>query len=636
MKTIIRFFEDSVNKFGDNIYMWEKSGEEYKGSTYKEIRELAHQFGAGLVSMGIHKGDRIGLISEGCNRWIISELGILYTGGVNVPLSVKLEEPSDVQFRFDHSNARMVIASRSQLKKVRAIKSSLKKLEMVILIDPEEEYQEKEIYFGEVLDKGKEFLEKKRETFDNIWNSIDENDLANICYTSGTTADPKGVMLSHLNYVANVEQGYTLMEIPAYYKTLLVLAWDHSYGHTAGLYAFMGKGASIASVERGKGPMETLKNIPINIKEIRPNVFMSVPTMAKSFRKAIEKAIRAKGPTTEKLFNRALKLAYTYNKEGYNRGKGLQSLKKPLYKLYDKILFKKIREGIGLENIEFILGGGALLDIDLQRFFYAIGLPMLQGYGLTEAAPIISGNSIPRHKLGSSGFVVENLELKICDDDGNELPTGLKGEIVVKGENVMLGYWRNESATNETLKDGWLHTGDLGYLDEDGFLYVMGRFKSLLIADDGEKYSPEGIEEAFTEQSPYIDQCMLYNNQSPYTTALVVLNKEAIKRFLVQQNLTCNSEEGGIAALNLIQSELDEYRKGGKFEAMFPQRWLPAAIVVLEEGFTEENHLMNSTLKIVRGKIAEQYADLIDFLYTPDAKKISNDRNMNVISGIGN
>ena len=160
MKTIIRFFEDSVNKFGDNIYMWEKSGEEYKGSTYKEIRELAHQFGAGLVSMGIHKGDRIGLISEGCNRWIISELGILYTGGVNVPLSVKLEEPSDVQFRFDHSNARMVIASRSQLKKVRAIKSSLKKLEMVILIDPEEEYQEKEIYFGEVLDKGKEFLEK--------------------------------------------------------------------------------------------------------------------------------------------------------------------------------------------------------------------------------------------------------------------------------------------------------------------------------------------------------------------------------------------------------------------------------------------------------------------------------------------
>ena len=632
MKTIIRFFEDSVRKFGDNIYMWEKRDGKYCGSTYKEIRELSHQFGAGLISMGINKGDRIGLISEGCNNWIISELGILYTGGVDVPLSVKLEEPSDIQFRLDHSGSRMVIASRSQMKKIRSIKSSLKALEMVILLDPEPEYQEKEIYFGEVLEKGKGYLEKERDAFEKRWNSIDENDLANICYTSGTTADPKGVMLSHLNYVANVEQGYTLMHIPPYYKTLLVLAWDHSYGHTAGLYALMGKGASIASVGIGKTPMETLKNIPVNIKEVRPNIFMSVPTMAKSFRKAIEKAIRAKGPSAEKLFYLALKLAYNYNKEGYNRGQGIQILKKPLYKLYDKILFKKIREGIGLENIEFILGGGALLDIELQRFFYAIGLPMLQGYGLTEAAPIISGNSLFKHKLGSSGFIVKNLELKICDDDGNALPAGEKGEIVVKGQNVMLGYWKNETATRETLKNGWLHTGDLGYLDGDGFLYVMGRVKSLLIADDGEKYSPEGIEEAFTEQSPYIDQCMLFNNQSPYTIALVVPNKEALNRYLVQQNLSGDTEEGRMALLNVIQSELNEYRTGGKFEAMFPQRWLPAAIGLLEEAFTEENQMMNSTLKIVRGKITEKYADLVDFLYTPDAKTITHDRNVQVIS----
>lgn len=161
MKTIIRFFEDSVRKFGDNIYMWEKRDGKYYGSTYKEIRELSHQFGAGLISMGINKGDRIGLISEGCNNWIISELGILYTGGVDVPLSVKLEEPSDIQFRLDHSGSRMVIASRSQMKKIRSIKSSLKALEMVILLDPEPEYQEKEIYFGEVLEKGKGYLEKR-------------------------------------------------------------------------------------------------------------------------------------------------------------------------------------------------------------------------------------------------------------------------------------------------------------------------------------------------------------------------------------------------------------------------------------------------------------------------------------------
>lgn len=634
MKTIITFFEESVKKFGDEIYMLEKKDGEYRGATYKEIQELSQQFGAGLISMGIKKEDRIGLISEGCNNWIISELGILYAGAINVPLSVKLEEPSDVEFRLDHSGAKMVIASQSQLKKIRAIKSNLKALETVILLNPETDHEEKEIGFGDVLEKGKAFLEKERETFEERKKSIGENDLANICYTSGTTADPKGVMLTHLNYVANVEQGYSIIHIPQHYRTLLVLAWDHSFGHTVGLYAFMGKGASIASVEIGKSPLETLKNIPVNIKDIRPHIFMSVPTMAKSFRKAIEKAIRAKGPFTEKLFQRALKLAYNYNKEGYNRGQGIQALKKPLYILYDKILFKKIREGIGLDRIDFIVGGGALLDIELQRFFYAIGVPMLQGYGLTEAAPIISGNSMERHKLGSSGIVVDNLELKICDNEGNALPEGEKGEIVVKGDNVMPGYWRNTAATEETIKDGWLHTGDMGYLDKDGFLYVLGRFKSLLIADDGEKYSPEGIEEAFTEQSPYIEQCMLYNNQSPYTIALVVSNKEALNRYLTQQKLSASTEEGKLALLQLIQTELNHYRTGGKFAAMFPQRWLPAAIGLLEEGFTEENQLMNSTLKIVRSKITERYADLIDFLYTPEAKIITNKRNLEAITAI--
>ena len=259
---------------------------------------------------------------------------------------------------------------------------------------------------------------------------------------------------------------------------------------------------------------------------------------------------------------------------------------------------------------------------------------MLQGYGLTEAAPIISVNAMNKHKLGSSGIVVDNLELKIYDNEGNALPVGEKGEIVVKGENVMPGYWKNKTATDETIKDGWLHTGDMGYLDEDGFLYVLGRFKSLLIADDGEKYSPEGIEEAFTEQSPYIEQCMLYNNQSPYTIALVVPNKEAMKRYLTEQKLSGNTEEVKLALLQLIQAELNEYRTGGKFATMFPQRWLPAATSLLEEGFTEENQLMNSTLKIVRGKIAERYADLIDFLYTPEAKTITNNRNLEAITAI--
>ena len=185
-------------------------------------------------------------------------------------------------------------------------------------------------------------------------------------------------------------------------------------------------------------------------------------------------------------------LAISYNKEYYNRGGILQLWKKPLMALFDKIIFKKVREGFG-GRMEFFVGGGALLDIELQRYFCAIGIPMFQGYGVSEATPIISANSTGHAMFGSSGRVVKPLDIKICDDNGKEVPLRTKGEIVVRGENVMAGYWKNPQGTAEALRDGWLHTGDMGYMYDSEYLYVVGRFKSLLISSDGEKYSPEGF-----------------------------------------------------------------------------------------------------------------------------------------------
>jgi long-chain acyl-CoA synthetase len=392
----------------------------------------------------------------------------------------------------------------------------------------------------------------------------------------------------------------------------------------------MGKGASIAAPKSGKSPLEALRNIGVNLKEIKPNLLLSVPAIAKNFRKNIEKGIKEKGKITDMLFSFALKMAYSYNKEGWNRGQGLQKLKKPLLNLFDRIIFSKIREAYGGE-LDYFVGGGALLDIELQRFFYALGIPMFQGYGLSEASPVISSNSTARHKLGSSGPLVNNMDLKICDDEGREMPVGEKGEIVIRGGNVMHGYWKNETATRDTIKDGWLYTGDMGYMSKDGYLYVLGRFKSLLIADDGEKFSPEGIEEAITEQSKFIDQCMLYNNQKPYTVALIVPNQSALKLYLEERNLTADSDEGKRAVLNLLESEVDEYKTNGRFGKMFPQRWLPVALGILEEGFNDENGMMNSSMKIVRGKIMDRYQNLIDFLYTPEAKIITNERNIEEI-----
>ena len=631
MKSLIQFFEESVEKFESNVYLWEKPQDKYEGTTFGETRKQVYEFAAGLIKMGIKKGDRLSLISEGRNNWVIGELGILYTGAVNVPLSVKLT-PEEIKFRINHSGSRMVLASSIQVIKLKGVIKDCKTIEKIIHFDTQEDYLENEIHFNEVRKAGREWLEKpeNRKRFEEISSGVIPSDFANICYTSGTTADPKGIVLTHGNYVTNIYQAYSLIDIPSFYKTLLILPWDHSFGHTCGIYAFMGRGASIASVKTGKTPMETLRNLPSCLKEMKPNLLMSVPAIAKNFRKNIEKGIKEKGKVIELLFNHAIKISYSYNKEGWNKGLGLQRLKKPMITLYDKILFKKIRESFGGE-LDYFIGGGALLDIELQRFFYALGIPMYQGYGLTEASPVISSNSAGRHRLGSSGVLVNNMDLKICDDDGKELPTGQKGEIVIKGGNVMHGYWKNEAATREAIKDGWLYTGDMGYMSEDGFLYVLGRFKSLLIADDGEKFSPEGIEEAISEQSRYIDQCMLYNNQKPYTVALIVPNQHALKVYLEEKNLTADSDEGKRAVATLLENEVNEYRTNGKYGSMFPQRWLPVAIGILEEGFSEDNGLMNSTMKIVRGKIMDRYADLIEYLYTPYAKDISNERNIEEI-----
>ena len=631
--TIIDLLNQSVEKYAKNPFLWEKTTTEFQPTTYSEVKYQTHLLAAGLIKLGVEVGDKVALLSEGRNTWIIGELGILHAGAVNVPLSIKLEESNDLIFRLIHSESQYVLVSAGQLKKIRLIAGALPQIKKVIVLDDQQEYEEKEISLTELIAMGKGYLQLNPTAVEERSKVIKPDDIANISYTSGTTADPKGILLSHRNYTANVEQALTLMTIPTSYRTLLILPLDHCFAHVAGFYSFMASGASVGTVQSGKTGIETLKNIPLNIKELKPNLLLSVPALAKSFKKNIESSIRSQGAVVNWLFNTALKMSYSYNKEGFNKGEGIQIIKKPFLALFDKIIFSKIREGFG-GQLDFFIGGGALLDIDLQRFYYAIGIPMFQGYGLSEATPIISSNGLKNHKLGSSGYLVKPMELKICDLDGIELPNNEKGEIVIKGENVMLGYYKNEKATAETVIDGWLHTGDMGYMDNDGFLYVVGRFKSLLISSDGEKYSPEGIEESLSDNSYFIDQVVLYNNQNPYTTALIVPNKEALKRYVHRKkpNLAWETRDAKELVLNKLQREINEYRKGGKYEGMFPERWLPAAIAVIGEPFTEQNGLVNSTMKIMRAKVEERYADRIEDLYLSGAKNIDNENNIQALS----
>ena len=627
--TIIDFVEKYTREYASHVFLREKPADHWTETTFEQTRLEAYRVAAGLMSLGINKGDRISLLSEGRNLWVIGELGILYAGAVNVPLSIKLEEGSDLVFRIRHSDSRFVMVSGSQLPKIRRIVSELPALEKIIVFDEIEDRRDNEITMSEVLALGDAFLKEHPGELEARYKSIGPDDYANISYTSGTTADPKGILLTHRNYTANVEQAHSVVAIEPDSVMLIILPLDHCFAHVAGFYTMMSYCGSIATVPVGKTPMAALRNIPMAIKEVRPHVMLSVPALARNFKKNIETAIKAKGPKVEKLYNFALNLAISYNKEYYNRGGILQIWKKPLIALFDKLIFKTVRQNLG-GRMQFFIGGGALLDIELQRYYCAIGIPMFQGYGLSEATPIISANSAGHCIFGSSGRVVKPMDIKICDGDGKSLPYGERGEIVVRGENVMAGYWKNPVSTAETVVDGWLHTGDMGYMRDEEFLYVVGRFKSLLISADGEKYSPEGFEDSLTDGSKYIDQVVLHNNQDPYTTVIVVPNKEALKEYVKSSNpgIDIDSREAKELMLKKIQDEVNSYRKGGSRAGMFPERWLPAAIIVADEPFTEQNHMVNSTMKIVRGKVEKHYADRIEYALTPEGKNLLNDKNI--------
>ena len=631
--TIIDFVEKYTRKFADKTYLREKVNGVWTETTFKQTRDEGRILAAGFMALGLKKGERVSLLAEARNLWVMTELGILYAGGVNVPLSYKLESDTDLSFRVNHSDSVYIAASENEIPKIRRIIKDCPQVRRVIVFD-DIPLEKGEMHISELRELGVKFLKEHGEELDKRISEIKPDDYANISYTSGTTADPKGILLTHRNYTANVEQGSSVISVGEGAKMLIILPLDHCFAHVAGFYTMMMYGGSIATVPVGKTQLATLRNVPGAIKDVKPNIMLSVPALSRTFKKNIEAGVKAKGPKVEKLFNFAVKLAIGYNQEYHNAGKPWikHFWKKPIMNFFDRKLFATIRESAFGGEMKFFVGGGALLDIELQKWYNAIGVPVFQGYGLSEATPIICANSAGHAIFGSSGRTVQPMDIKICDEDHKEVPDGQTGEIVIRGENVMAGYWKNPEATASTVVDGWLYTGDRGYLypKDRRYLYVTGRFKSLLIAADGDKYSPEGYEDNLTSVTKFVNQVIIHNNQNPYTIALIVPNRELCKEWLGKEHpeLDPASEDGKKAMIQKVWDEMNTYRKGGKHEGMFPEKWLPTTLVICPEAWTEQNGLVNSTMKIVRGKVEKAYADRIEYAYTADGRNILNEKNI--------
>ena len=301
MDTIIDLFEQSCSKYPDNPYLWEKIGGKYEAMTYARTRQRVREIAGGLLYAGLKKGQRVALLAEGCADWVCCELGIFYAGGINVPLSIRLNE-QELIFRLNHAGCRFLIVSAYYMQTVARIIGELETVEKIYVFSSETGEDKRYVPLESLAESGREWLEHNSRNLDEVLSSVSADQVANIIYTSGTTAEPKGIMLTHGNFVSNVLQSDSLIQIPQHYRILLFLPWDHSFAHTVGLYSFMYNGASVAAVDFGRSPMESLRNIPVNIREIKPHILLSVPAIAKNFRKNIETEIGKKGVLARTLY----------------------------------------------------------------------------------------------------------------------------------------------------------------------------------------------------------------------------------------------------------------------------------------------------------------------------------------------
>jgi len=639
-RTVFSMLDRAAITYANDPYLSSKGDQGWVRTSFKEARLKSRQLAAAFLELGVQENSKVAILSEAKTDWIIAEFATLFGGGISVPLSIKLL-PEEVPFRVNHSDASLFIISENTLEKVISQwdKYQNPSLRLIVLDKPSEkikkqcaryEFNENDLlYIDDLFALGEEKMKDHEKALSLIENNTGEDQVVTISYTSGTTGNPKGIMLTHLNYYSNSHAAVSTFQIQEKISTLLILPTDHSFAHTVGIYTALVKGLSLHFVDARGGGVNALKNIPRNLVEAESNFLLTVPALTSNFIQKFKDGIKAKGGIIEGIFNRGVEAAIKRNGDGFSKpGWAVQIGTYFNMLLAEKLIFKKLRLIFG-PKIEFFVGGGALLDIKQQQFYKAIGIPVYQGYGLTEATPIISTNTPFDHKMGTSGKVLKGIKCRICDENGKELTQGQKGEIVIQGDNVMKGYYKNDVATSETIKEGWLYTGDLGYFDEDDFLVVVGREKALLISEDGEKYSPEEIEEAIVNSSISIDQIMIYNDHQKYTTALITLNKKALEELVTKEGIKTYEDVN-----KHLKNDMLLFSKQKEFKGKFPGKWIPSNFQIVADEFSEGNQMINSTLKMVRHKITETYQDRLDIMYGTKAQDRALTENIKILKNM--
>ena len=588
--SVVSLFNQQCKELKDSPYLWRKVEGKFLSLSWLEVQKKVNALAKGLISLGILKGDRVVILSENRPEWQIADLAIMSIGGITVP-AYTTSTTSDYKHIINHSEARCIIVSSNDLA-LKAIPATLNsKCKNVILIDEDKKKFDEPLYFTNWNDLIEQNNNSKTD------NDLEENiksqkrtDTACIIYTSGTGGSPKGVMLSHGAMLTNCSGAQELLKnLISDLSEIRFLSWlplSHSYEHTLQFYE-IGIGAQIYYAE-------SIDKLLVNMSEVKPHFMTAVPRFYDSLHTRISQGLKKQGKLSQLFFSTTLKLG----KKKYNNQK-MTSMEKVLNGIMDKIVRKKVNKRFG-GSLRALVSGGAALNYEVGLYLTALGLPLLQGYGQTETAPVVSANPPERIKLDTVGTIFKGTEVKIAED----------GEILVRGENIMNGYWNDPKATSSTIVDGWVHTGDIGEFDEDNYLKITDRKKDIIVNAGGDNISPSRVEEKLNIE-PEISQSMVYGDFKNYLVAIIVPDKE--QALLWAKN---NNKENSLSTL--VKDE--DYNKTIKEIISKVNNNLSVIeqvrkFILIDHEFTIENDMMTPTMKVKRYKIKSVFGDQLENLY---------------------
>ncbi len=564
------------------------------GLSTKEMFERIRELALGFASLGVSSGDRVAMVSESRPEWLLCDMAILALGAVTVPIYPTLNGPQ-VQYILADASARLaVVSTRVQLEKVQTVRHLLPALEAVVVIDEAAASKASVMGLAEVERRGHEQITSTWGTakaFRDRAREVRPNQLATIIYTSGTTGEPKGVMLTHGNLVSNLFAADECLNLTADDVALSFLPLSHGFERMASfLYLLTGTTMIFA---------ESFDTIGRDIALVRPTMVTAVPRVYEKIQARILEKAQASPGAKAALFRWGLAAA-TRRAQAELRGRRVNPLTGLQAKIADRLVFSKVRAGVG-GRLRIAVSGSAPLPVNVMEFFSAVGLPIIEGYGLTETAPILTVNPPAALRVGSVGKPVRDVELRIAPD----------GEILARGANVMAGYYNKPEATAEVLRDGWFHTGDIGTIDDAGYLSITDRKKDLLVTSGGKKIAPQPIENTL-KRSPLIGEAVVLGDRRNYATALIVPDFAALERRLKDLGRP-PAERDALVKREDVIALYDEIVDGLNRELAQYERIKRFALLPRE--FSIESGELTPTLKVKRKVVGEKWAEAIEGLY---------------------